>query len=234
MFKGIIKPPFFEIGPKAYLYGEGMLALAKAAERASLKYDVRIIITPQYSDISMLASKTPGLLVFAQHMDPLDAGRGLGSVLPEAVKAAGAVGVMLNHAEKPMTVSDLHRAVKRAREVGLISIVCADSIEEAAAIAHFSPDIIVAEPSELIGTGKTSDREYVLATTNAIKAVNPDIQILQAAGIKNGDDVYRVIAAGAEATGSTSGIIKAEDPEAMIDEMIGAVRRAWDERHKTE
>jgi triosephosphate isomerase len=229
--KNTVKPPFFEIGPKAYLYGEGMLALAEAAQRASLKYDVRVIITPQYSDISMLAKQTPNLLVFAQHMDPLPVGRGLGSVLPEAVKAAGAAGVMLNHAEKPMTISDLHRAIKRADEVGLISIVCADSIEEAAAIAHFSPDIIVAEPSELIGTGQTSDREYVLATTNAIKAVNPNIQILQAAGIKNGGDVYRVISAGAEATGSTSGIIKAADPEAMIDEMLCAVRTAWDERH---
>lgn len=231
MLKGNkIKPPFFEIGPKAYLYGEEMLALAKAAERASLLYDVRIIITPQYTDISMLAKQTPSLLVFAQHMDPLPVGRGLGSVLPEAVKAAGAVGVMLNHAEKPMTVSDLRKAIKRAGEAGLFSIVCADSIEEAAAIAHFSPDIIVAEPSELIGTGQTSDREYVTATTNAIKAVNPDIQILQAAGIKDGGDVYRVMAAGAEATGSTSGIIKAADPEAMIDEMIRAARKGWDER----
>ena len=232
MYKKKIEAPFFEIGPKAYLYGEGMLALAKAAEAASLKYDVRIIITPQYTDISMLAKETPHLLVFAQHMDPLPVGRGLGSVLPEAVKAAGAAGVMLNHAEKPMSVADLRKAIKRAEEVGLISIVCADSIEEAAAIAHFAPDIIVAEPSELIGTGQTSDREYVLATTNAIKAVNPDIQILQAAGIKNGDDVYRVILAGAEATGSTSGIIKAADPKAMTDEMICAVRRAWDERHR--
>ena len=229
MFNGnSVKPPFFEIGPKAYLYGEQMLALARAAEAASLKYDVRVIITPQYTDISMLAAETPNLLVFAQHMDPLPVGRGLGSVLPEAVKAAGASGVMLNHAEKPMAMADLRKAIKRAREVGLISIVCADSIEEAAAIAHFSPDIIVAEPSELIGTGKTSDREYVVATTGAIKAVNPDIQILQAAGIKNGDDVYRVIAAGAEATGSTSGIIKAADPAAMTDEMICAVRRGWD------
>ncbi|MCL1793071.1 MAG: triose-phosphate isomerase [Oscillospiraceae bacterium] len=231
MYNGYtVKAPFFEIGPKAYLYGGQMLALAKAAEAASQKYDVRIIVTPQYSDIPMLAKHTPGLLVFAQHMDPLPAGRGLGSVLPEAVKAAGAVGVMLNHAEKPMTVSDLRRAIKRADEVGLVSIVCADSIEEAAAIAHFAPNIIVAEPSELIGTGQTSDREYVEATTKAIKAVNPKIQILQAAGIKNGDDVYRVIFAGAEATGSTSGIIKAEDPLAMIDEMISAARRAWDAR----
>ena len=233
MYNGLkIEPPFFEIGPKAYMYGDRMLKLAKAADKASKKYNVRIILTPQYTDISMLARETENVLIFAQHMDPLPIGRGLGSVLPEAVKAAGAVGVMLNHAEKPMTVSDLYRAIKRADEVGLVSIVCADSIAEAAAIAHFAPNIIVAEPTELIGTGQTSDRDYVIATTSAIKEINPEIQVLQAAGIKNGDDVYRVILAGAEATGTTSGIMKASDPEAMLEEMIHAVRSAWDEVHK--
>lgn len=233
MYKGLkIEPPFFEIGPKAFLYGESMLQLAKAADRASIKYDVRIILTPQPTDIYLLAQETRHVLVFAQHVDPLPVGRGLGSILPEAVKAAGAVGVMLNHAEKPMAIADLYRAIKRADEVGLVTIVCADSIKEAEAIAHFSPNIIVAEPTELIGTGQTSDEAYVIATTSAIKKINPEIQVLQAAGIKNGQDVYNVIKAGADATGTTSGIMKAEDPEAMLDEMIRAVRMAWDETHK--
>ncbi len=226
-----IEPPFFEIGPKAWMYGERMLRLAKAADIVSKKYDVRIILTPQYSDIHLLAQETENVLIFAQHMDPLPIGRGLGSVLPEAVKAAGAVGVMLNHAEKPMTIGNLHKAVKRAREVGLISIVCADSIDEAKAIAHFSPNIIVAEPTELIGTGQTSDEQYVIETTAAIKSINTEIQVLPAAGIKNGSDVYKIIKAGAEATGTTSGIMKATNPEAMLDEMIHAVRTAWDEIH---
>jgi triosephosphate isomerase len=226
-----IRPPFFEIGPKAYLYGEEMLKLAKAADRASEKYDVRIILTPQPSDIYMLAKNTGNVLIFAQHMDPISIGRGLGSILPEAIKAAGAVGVMLNHAEKPMTMADLYKAIKRADELELISIVCADSIKEAEVIALFAPDIIVAEPTELIGTGQTSDKEYVEATTLAIKSRNPDIQILQAAGIKNGQDVYNVIKAGADATGTTSGIMKAKNPELMLDEMICAVRTAWDEIH---
>ena len=232
MYKGIkIKPPFFEIGPKAFFYGERMLKLAKAADKASKKYDVQIIMTPQYSDIQMLAQETENVLVFAQHMDPLPIGRGLGSVLPEAVKAAGAVGVMLNHAEKPMTISDLNKAIKRADEVGLVSIVCADTFEEAMAIAHFSPNIIVAEPTELIGTGQTSDEDYIIETTKAIKSINPEIQVLQGAGISNGQDVYNVIKAGADATGTTSGIMKAANPEAMLDEMISAVRTAWNKLH---
>lgn len=233
MYKALnIKLPFFEIGPKAFMYGERMLQLAKAAERASVKYDVRIILTPQPSDIYLLAKETSHLLIFAQHMDPIPVGRGLGSILPEAVKASGAVGVMLNHAEKPMTAADLYKAIRRADEVGLATIVCADSIREAEAIAHFTPNIIVAEPTELIGTGKTSDEEYVIATTTAIKRINPEIQVLQAAGIKSEEDVYKVIRAGADATGTTSAIMKAADPEAMVDLMIHAVRKAWDEVHQ--
>lgn len=229
----MIEPPFFEIGPKAFLYGEKMLKLAQAADVASKKYDVRIIITPQYSDIRPLVEGTEHVLIFAQHMDPLTVGRGLGSVLPEAIKAAGAHGVMLNHAEKPMTVSNLYKAIKRADEVGLLSIVCADTIEEARAIAHFSPNIIVAEPTELIGKGKPSDKKYIQETTSAIKKINPEIQVLQGAGITNGNDVYNVIIAGAEATGTTSGIMKADNPEEMLDEMIKAVRTAWDKIHQS-
>lgn len=64
-----IKPPFFEIGPKAYLYDESVLALAKAADKVSRKYDVLIIFDPQYTDITVLARETENLLIFAQHMD---------------------------------------------------------------------------------------------------------------------------------------------------------------------
>jgi len=232
MYKGKkIEPPFFEIGPKAYMYGKRILKLAKAADKASEKYGVSIIFTPQYTDIQMISQETSHLYVFAQHMDPIVVGRGLGSVLPEAVKAAGAVGVMLNHAEKPMNVGDLHKAIIRAGEVGLISIVCADSTEEAAAIAEFGPDIIVAEPTALIGTGKTSDEEYVIRAVAAIRKVNPAIQVLPAAGIRTGADVYRMIKAGAEGTGTTSGIMKAKDPEGMMEEMIRSAREAWDEVH---
>jgi triosephosphate isomerase len=55
--------------------------------------------------------------------------------------------------------------------------------------------------------------------------------VLQGAGISNGQDVYNVIAAGAEATGSTSGIIKAADPAAMVWEMLTALREAYDNRN---
>lgn len=232
MYKGIdIKPPFFEIGPKAYLYGEEMLKLAKVIDKVALKYDLDVIVTPQYTDIGLLAQNTERILVFAQHMDPLPVGRGLGSVLPEAVKAAGAVGVMLNHAEKPISLETVAETIKRADEVGLATIVCADTLEDVKNIAKMGPNLIVAEPTELIGTGKTSDANYVVDTIKAVQEINPEIMVLQGAGISNGQDVYNTIKLGAQATGSTSGIIKAADPYAMVEEMLYNLRKAWDEMH---
>ena len=226
-----IKAPFFEIGPKSYLYGDDVLNLAKAADAASEKYGVDIIFTCPVVEIRAVAAATKHIHVFAPHMDPIVPGRGLADILPESLVAAGAEGVMLNHVEKQVTVSALKETIQRADEVGLATIVCADSMAEASMIAKLRPNIIVCEPSELIGTGVSVGSEYVEAAMHAVKDVDPEIMVLTAAGIANGQDVYNTIIAGADATGSSSGIAKAADRAAMVDEMIGAVRKAWDERH---
>ena len=235
MYKGCkIKAPFFEIGPKSYLYGDDILDLALAADAASEKYNVDIIFTTPLVELRRVAENTKHIHVFAPHMDTLKPGRGLADVLPESLVAAGAEGVMINHCEKPVSVAVLKETIKRADEVGLTTIVCADSIAEASAIAHLTPNIIVAEPSELIGTGVIADKEYVEASTRSVKDVNPEIMVLQGAGIKCYDDVYRNIFAGADATGSSSGIVALPTREArnkMVDDMIRAVRDAWNARH---
>ena len=232
MYKDLkIKPPFFEIGPKAFLYGEEMLKLAKVIDKTAMKYDLDVIVTPQYTDIKLLADNTERIFVFAQHMDYLTPGRGLGSVLPEAVKAAGAKGVMLNHAEKPISMETIEKTIRRAEEVGLMTIVCADTVEDVKNIAKLAPDMIVAEPTELIGTGTTSDSNYVIETIKTVQAINPDIMVLQGAGISNGQDVYNTIKLGAQATGTTSGIMKSDRPYEMVEEMLFNLRKAWNEVH---
>ncbi len=234
MYRGItVTPPFFEIGPKAYLYGKEALKLARVANRMSAKYNVQVIFTPQYVDIPILARATKNLLVFAQHMDSLPVGRGVGSVLPEAVKAAGAVGVLLNHAEKKLSLDELERTIRRADEVGLASMACADNLEEAVLVARMRPNIIIAESPDLIGVGKrlANDHQSIAEINGAIWAIDPEIRVLHGAGISCGQDVYDIISAGAQAAGSTSGILKADNPFVMVDEMIHAVRSAWDKYH---
>ncbi len=226
-----IRAPYFEIGPKCFMWGERMLKLAKAVDQIAHKYDLDVIVTPQYADIRLLAENTKYIHVYAQHMDALVPGRGLGSVLPESVKEAGAVGVMLNHAEKKLTLDEIRATIARADEVGLASIVCADSVEEIKQIAELAPNLIVAEPTELIGTGVASDMGYVRDTIEAVRKINPDIMVLQGAGISGPDDVANVIRAGAQATGCTSGIMKANVPEDAAEEMLYTLRKTWNEVH---
>ena len=227
-----IKAPFFEIGPKSYLYGDDILKLAKDADEASAKYGVDVIFTCPVVDIRRVKEATKHIHVFAPHMDPIPVGRGLADILPESLVAAGAEGVMLNHVEKPLDFDTLAATITRAKEVGLTTIVCADSMADAGKIAGLAPDIIVCEPSELIGTGVSVGPEYVEAATKCVKDVNENILVLTAAGISNGTDVYNTIIAGADATGSSSGVAKAPDRTAMVNEMLSSVRRAWDECHK--
>ena len=226
-----IRAPYFEIGPKCFMWGERMLRLAKEIDRIAYKYDLDVIVTPQYADIRLLAENTHYIHVYAQHMDPLRPGRGLGSVLPESVKEAGAVGVMLNHAEKKLTLPVIAETIARADEVGLATIVCADTVEEIRQVAELGPNLIVAEPTDLIGTGVASDMGYVRDTIEAVRKINPDIMVLQGAGISGPDDVANVIRAGAQATGCTSGVMKAAVPEEAAEEMLRALRKTWDEVH---
>jgi len=97
-----LEPPFFEIGPKNYMFGDQILDLARIADEAAAKYDVRVIFTTPYANIERVAASVKNLKVFAPHMDDIPVGRGLACVLPESIKAAGAVGVMLNHCERPL------------------------------------------------------------------------------------------------------------------------------------
>ena len=228
-----ISTPFFEFGPKAYLYGGELLRLMKKIDGFAQKYEMDVIADVQTTDLRLIAENTSERIhVYAQHMDSIPVGRGMGTVLAEAVKATGAVGVMLNHAECKLTLKEVEAAIKRADGVGLATIVCADTEDEIKAVAEMCPNIVVAEPSELIGTGIAVGREYVDACISLVKSINPDIMVLPSAGISCGNDCYNIIKAGADGSGSSSGICKAADPAAMAEEMMAAVRRAYDEREK--
>ena len=227
-----VRAPVFEIGLKGYLYGADAVRLAQAADRLSRELDVSVIFDPQAVDIPAVARATERLLVFAQHMDPVAVGRGVGSVLPEAIREAGAVGTLLNHSERRMTLGDINRAIVRAREVGLATLVCADSPEEAAAVAQLGPDIVLAEPPELIATSRsaaTEMRGFVERSVELVGRIDPGIIVMCGAGVQTPDDVEKMIGLGVGGTGSSSGVLKAADPVALMRAMLTAMKRSWDE-----
>ena len=232
-----LRAPFLIVNPKAYIYGKEALELAKTCEELAVQYDVDIIYTAQHTDLRMIADATEHIIVTAQHMDGIVPGRGMGHILPESIVDAGAQAVVLNHSEHPLGTAALAAAMKRAKELDLITIICADTPEECAAVAQFAPDVMIIEPVSGIGTGHASSDDYMNATNAAVRAVNPDIFILQAAGISTGEDVYRSILNGSHASGGTSGILKAPDRRAKIIEMIEAMQKAaaeLEENHAAE
>ena len=199
-----IRTPYFEIGTKNYIYGDQVLEYARAADAAAEKYDIDVLFITPCTEIRRVAENTKRLIILAPYMDTLRPGRGMADILPEGLKAAGAQGVVINHCEKPMSLPQMKATIERARELDFIVFACADTLEEAKAVAQLHPDIINPEPTE----------------------------VEQAAGITNGQQVYDFIMAGSEAAGAASGIMNARDPIAMIDEMIAAVRRAADDLAK--
>lgn len=230
--KPIIRTPFFETSVKNYIFGDDVLEFAKAADASARRHDVDVLFICPYTEIRRVREQCGKLIILAPYMDTLRPGRGMADVLPEALKAAGAQGVVINHCERPMTLSAIKKTIDRARELDMLSFACADSVAEAEAIAQLNPDILNPEPSELIGSGVSSDMGYVRDVIRAVKAINPDILVEQAAGITTAQQIYDYIMAGSEAAGSASGILKSANPFALMDEMIAYVRKAGEELGK--
>ncbi|MTI58456.1 MAG: triose-phosphate isomerase [Firmicutes bacterium] len=227
-----IGTPFFICNPKSYLYGEESLKLALAADKFAEEYRVEIFFAAPFVDLANIKDQTKNVIVTAQHMDSLFPGRGMGYVSPESLKAAGVEAVFLNHAEHSLTLTTLVKTIKRAKELEIITIVCADCLDEAVAIAKLGPDILLCEPTDLIGTGKTSSFDYIIETTTKIKEIDESILVMQASGISTGEDVYNTIIHGADGTGATSGIVKASNQAKRLEEMIQAIVKAKNDKSK--
>ena len=133
--KPTIRVPYFEVGTKNYVWGDKLLEYAIAADKAAEKYDIDVLFIVPALEVRRVAENTKNLFVLATYMDTLYPGRGCADILPEGLKAAGAVGVMINHCEKPMSLPQMKKTIDRARELDFLVFACADTLDEAKAIA---------------------------------------------------------------------------------------------------
>jgi triosephosphate isomerase len=226
--KAKLQTPMIIINFKTYLEATGKKAveLAKKAEKASKETGVYIGVAPQFCDIKSVAEAVE-IPVYAQHIDPIQPGSSTGHILAEAVKEAGAVGTLINHSEKQITLAAIDAVIKLANEERLISCVCTSNPPISAAVAYLNPDIISIEPPELIGTGVAVSKAQPEAVTNTIKLVrkvNNDAIILCGAGISHGEDVSVALRLGTYGVLVASGIVKAKDPYTMIREFADSSR----------
>lgn len=219
----LVRSPFLIVNPKAYLGSADTLKLAKLTDELAKQFGVDVIFTAQHVDLRMVARHTTNLTVTAQHMDPIVKGRGMGHILPDSLVEAGAKAVVLNHAEHQLTLGVLDATMQRARQVGLATIVCADSDAQCKAIAGMGPDMMICEPTANIGTGQMDAGDYIERTTKIVKDVDPSILVIQAAGVTGAADIARVLAQGADASGGTSGIVTHPDWHQVLTEMFTVI-----------
>ncbi|RLG77225.1 MAG: triose-phosphate isomerase [Thermoprotei archaeon] len=222
------KKPLIVINYKAYpsSFGSKGLQIAKAAERVykELGGNVLIIVAPPATELRYLSEYTE-VPVFAQHADPVNLGANTGYLPLEVLKDAGASGVILNHSEHKLRLSEIEFNVEKARKLGLVALICADTPKAAGAIAMLNPNIIAVEPPELIGTGIAVSKakpEVITDTVKIIRQVNKKVTILTGAGISKAEDVRAAIRLGTTGVLVASAIMKAEDPVKIISEMAEA------------
>ena len=65
----------------------------------------------------------------------------------------------------------------------------------------------------------TADPAIVSDTVAAVKSTNPGVRVLCGAGVKNGADVRMAIELGAEGVLLASGVTKAADVNAVLDDL---------------
>jgi len=219
-----IEYPLILINFKAYQEASGRrgLQLAQVAQKVSRETGITIAVAPQLTDLAFVASQVE-IPVFSQHVDDVVPGSYTGHVTLEAIKDAGAVGTMINHSERRVRADQIDVVVKRARQLGLITVVCTNTPEVTAAMAALGPDMVAIEPPELIGTGipvSKAKPEVVTSSVDLVKRINPQVKVLCGAGITTGDDVAAALRLGTVGVLLASGVVKAKDWERAIKDLV--------------
>ena len=218
-----MKVPVIIINFKTYKEstGEKAVELAKKCENIAKKTGKEIVVAVQAADIYRV-SKAVSIPVFSQHVDAAEQGQNTGAVTTESAKEAGASGTLINHSEKRLRVDEIETILKKAKKLGMITVVCANDPATGGALSKLNPDFIAVEPPELIGgdTSVSTARPEVIE--EAVKNVcgdNKCKRVIVGAGIKTKKDVQKAASLGSIGVLVASGIVKAKDPEKELKEL---------------
>ncbi len=213
-----MEKPMLLINTKAYREGIGqrVVSLARACRKLSSRSRAEIVLAVQPYDIP-LVSKI--VTTFAQHIDAVEPGARTGHILPEGVKSAGVRGTLISHSECRLGIKGISQRVERARELGLVSVVCAPTPLMVRKIANLRPDYIAIEPPELIGKGISVSQAKPSVITKSVKLAG-GVKVLTGAGISTGDDVSKAMELGTHGVLVASGIVKSAKPEKAVSEIL--------------
>lgn len=209
---------------KTYEQGTGQKAinLTKILEEVAAEAQVKIIPVVQSTDIKEVVASTT-LEVWAQKIDAATFGPHTGAIIPEAVLEDGAVGTFLNHSEAKFgTFEELSKAFDRAKEVGLKTLVFAETLEELRNICSLGPTYVAYESPEFIGATTTSivegNAEVIKQAYEASRKAG--IPLIVGAGVHSGEEVKKSLELGAVGVAVATDIVKAEDPKQELLDLV--------------
>lgn len=197
------------------------VGVATAARDVAEDSDARIAVAPQAAHLGEVAET--GVETWAQHVSPNEHGSHTGSTLAEAVVDAGATGTLLNHSERRMKLADIDASLDAADRADLDTIVCANNPMQVGAAAALGPDAVAVEPPELIGgdvSVSSADPAIVEGAVDAAAAVDENVDVFCGAGVSTGDDVVAAAELGATGILLASGVAKAENPRAALENLV--------------
>lgn len=200
--------------------GQKAVELAQIHEKVARETGKSIAVAVSPVDIHRVKSAV-SIPVFAQHIDPVDYGSFTGSILPQGVRKAGAVGTLINHSEKRIgEYSDIERIYACAKKANLLQVICAENPEEVEQFSNLSPDFIAFEPPELIGSKKGSvSSEKPESIAESVKNAH-HVPLLVGAGISRPQDIEVALQLGAQGFLVASAITKSPDPEKALKNFV--------------
>ncbi len=206
--------------------GAAGLELCRSLQRADDGRSLTALAVPAL-DVARYAAALR-LPIYAQHVDGAMAGKSTGHTVATAMAAAGAVGTLLNHAERPLAAADLLAAHHAAKGAGLRTVICAADGPKAAKVARLHPDYVAIEPPELIGgevSVSTAAPEVVRSAVALVAASSPSVAVLCGAGIKDRADVTAARKLGTAGVLVASGVVCAKDPAAALSDLLAGMGR---------
>ncbi|MBT5516686.1 triose-phosphate isomerase [Candidatus Peregrinibacteria bacterium] len=217
------KKPIIITNFKAYKESTGANAieLAKMHQLLAQELGVNLAVAGQAMDIAMMASAV-SIPVLAQHVDGVGYGAYTGSVPVEIAHAMGVDGSMLNHSEHRISDTQIQCALEDLEEMGMLSLVCAENVEEGHKFALMGADFIAIEPPELIGGDVSVSTAQPELIEEAVKVIGEG-KVIVGAGIKTGEDVAVALKLGAVGVLVASGVIRADDQAAAIRDLCSKI-----------
>ena len=196
--------------------GDHALKLLALVKQVAQETGVPIFPAAQAVDIYRIKQEL-GIEVWAQHIDPIDPGRHSGWISPYSVKAAGATGTVLNHAEHPLKPEVIRHTILKAKEYQLKTLVLCETLELARQVSAWNPDYIGYEKGALIaGPVAMIDQEETNIKHLAQTLPQP---LIVGAGIISAAHVRKTLTTGAKGVILASAFVKAPDPEAKLREL---------------